>query len=147
MTCQLHPFILKSYMPQPHLPRHHYKLFFVFPHRRYHLISLVPTRLLISTSFSWNRSLTRCMWAEQAVCFDPWPTREDYLQTDAFLNLVMVEREEYPHTLQRKTTGRGANSKVVRETAGWTRPCLTLGTSTSASIIYHTTWWVGVTVE
>ena len=34
--------------------------------------------------------------------------------------------------LQRKATV-GATSKVVRETAGWTRPDLTLGTSTSAS--------------
>ena len=34
--------------------------------------------------------------------------------------------------LQRKATG-GATSKVVRETAGWTRSDLTLGTSTSAS--------------
>ena len=28
VTYQLHPFVLKSYMPQPHLPRHRYKLFF-----------------------------------------------------------------------------------------------------------------------
>ena len=34
--------------------------------------------------------------------------------------------------LQWKAT-RGATSEVVRETAGWTRPDLTLGTSTSAS--------------
>ena len=34
--------------------------------------------------------------------------------------------------LQRKAIG-GATSKVVRETAGWTRSDLTLGTSTSAS--------------
>ena len=62
----------------------------------------------------------------------------DYLQTNAFPDLVVVEREEYPHALQRKAT-RGATSKVVRETAGQTRPGLTLGTSTSASTIYHTT--------
>ena len=37
-----------------------------------------------------------------------------------------------PHALQRKATG-GGTSEVVRETAGWTRPGLTLGTSTSAS--------------
>ena len=34
--------------------------------------------------------------------------------------------------LQRKATGR-ATSELVRETAGWTRPDLTLGTSISAS--------------
>ena len=48
---QLHPFILKSYMPWLHLPRHRYELFFVLPHCRYNLISLVLTRLHISTSF------------------------------------------------------------------------------------------------
>ena len=147
MTCQLHLFILKSYMPQPHLPHHRYELFFVSLYRRYNLISLIPTWLSISTSFFWSRSPTRCMRAKQAICFDPWPTREDYLQTNAFPNLVVVEQEEYSHTLQKKATGEGAMSKVVKETASWTRPCLTLGTSTSASIIYHTTRWVGVTAE
>ena len=28
VTYQLHPFVSKSYMPQPHLPHHHYELFF-----------------------------------------------------------------------------------------------------------------------
>ena len=70
----------------------------------------------------------------------------DYLQTNAFPNLVVVEREEYPHALQRKAT-RGATSKVVRETAGRTRPGLTLGTSTSASTIHPTPWWVRMTEE
>ena len=41
----------------------------------------------------------RRIWAEQAVCFDSWLTREDYLQTNAFPNLVVVQREEYPHVL------------------------------------------------
>ena len=62
----------------------------------------------------------------------------DYLQTNAFPDLVVVGREEYPHALQRKAT-RGVTSKVVRGTAGRMRPGLTLGTSTSASTIYHTT--------
>ena len=133
-------------MPWPHLPRHHYELFFVSPHYHYNLISLVPTRPSISTSSFWSKSPTRCMWAEQAVCFDSRLTREDYLQTNTFPNLMVVEWEEYLHTL-RKATGGGVTSKVVRETAGWTRLCLTLGTSTSASIIHHTTRWVGVTAE
>ena len=59
-------------------------------------------------------------------------SRKDYLQINAFPDLVVVEQEEYPHALQRKATG-GATSEVVRETAGWTRPGLTLGTSTPAS--------------
>ena len=69
MTYQLHLFVLKSYMPRLHLPRHCYELFFASLHRRYNVISLVPTRLHISTSFFWNRSPTRRMWAK-AVCFD-----------------------------------------------------------------------------
>ena len=39
------------------------------------------------------------MWAKQAVYFDPRLTREDYLQTNAFPNLVVIEQEEYPHAL------------------------------------------------
>ena len=69
VTYQLHPFILKSYMPRLHLPRHRYELFFVSPHCRYNLISLVPTWLHISTSSFWNRSPTHRMWAK-TVCFD-----------------------------------------------------------------------------
>ena len=146
MTCQLYPFILKSYIPQPYLPCHRYKLFFISPHYYYNLTSLVSTWLFISTSFFWSSSLTRHMWAKQIVCFDPRPTREDYLKTNAFLNLVLVEQKEHPHALQ-KATREGATSKVVKETVGWTRPCLTLGMSTSASIIHHTIQWVGVTAE
>ena len=41
-------------------------------------------------------------------------SRKDYLQINAFPDLVVVEREEYPHALQRKATGGGATSKVVR---------------------------------
>ena len=61
VTYQLHSFVLKSYMPQPHLLRHRYELFFVSPPRRYNLISLVPTRPSISTSSFWSRSPTRHM--------------------------------------------------------------------------------------
>ena len=64
--------------------------------------------------------------------------RKDYLQTNAFLNLVVMEREEYPHAPQTKATGGRAMSKVVRKMAGWTRPYQTLETLTSASIIHHT---------
>ena len=49
---------------------------------------------------------------------------------------MVVEQEEYPHTLQKKATG-GATSKVVRKTAGQMRPGLTLGTSILASTIYY----------
>ena len=62
----------------------------------------------------------------------------DYLQTNAYPNLVVVEQEECFCTLQRKAT-RGATSKMVRETAGRTLPGLTLEMSISASTIYHTT--------
>ena len=58
VTCQLHLFILKSYMPWSHLPCHRYELFFVLPHRRYKLISPVPTRLSISTSSLWKLTPT-----------------------------------------------------------------------------------------
>ena len=57
------------------------------------------------------------MWAEQVVCFDPRLTREDYLQTSAFSNLVVMEWEEHPYAL-RKAIRREAMSKMVRETAG-----------------------------
>ena len=62
---------------------------------------------------------------------DCWLARKDYLQISAFPDLVVVEREGALHALQRKATGR-AVSKVVKETAGWMWPDLTLGTSTSA---------------
>ena len=128
MTCQLHPFILKSYIPQLHLPCHCYELFFVLSHCCYNLISLVSTQPSISISFFWSRSLIRCMWAKQAVCFDPRLMREDYLQTTAFPNLVVVEREECPYALQRKATGERATSKVVRkrlagENQAWLLEC------------------------
>ena len=146
MTYQLHLFIIKSYMPQPHLSRHCYELFFVLPHYYCNLISLVPTWLSINTNSFWSRNSTYRMWAKQAVSFDSRLIREDYLQINVFSNLVLVEREEHPHSLRKATEG-GATNKVVRETADWTRSCLTLGISTSASIIHHTTQWVEVTVE
>ena len=114
VTYQLHLFVLKSYIPQPHLPRYRYELFFVPPYCCYNLIPLVLTRPSISTSFLWSRSSTRRMWAKYAVCFDPWLTRKDYLQTNLFPNLVVMERKEYLHALQRKATGGGATSKVMR---------------------------------
>ena len=45
------------------------------------------------------------------------PRVVDYLQTNVFLDLVVVEQEECPHALQKKAT-REATSKVIRETAG-----------------------------
>ena len=41
------------------------------------------------------------MWAKQVVCFDPRLTKKDYLQTNAFPNLVVVEQGEYSHALQK----------------------------------------------
>ena len=43
--------------------------------------------------------------------------RKDYLQINAFLDLVMVEWEGYSYALKRKAI-RGATSEVVREIAG-----------------------------
>ena len=43
----------------------------------------------------------------------------DYLQTNIFPDLVMVEQKEYSHALQKKTI-REVMSKVVREIAGRT---------------------------
>ena len=137
VTGQLHLSLL-------HRPR--YELFFKSSYCYYNLISLVLTRPPISTSSFWSRSSMRRMWAKQAVCFDLWLTRKDYLQINAFLDLVVMKQEECPHALQRKAT-RGVTSKVVSETAGRTQPSLTLGTSILASTIHHTTWWVGVTAE
>ena len=110
-------FILKSYMLRPHLLCHRYELFFILAHCRYNLISLVPTRPLINTSSFWSRSSTRHIWVNQAIRFDLWLTRKDYLQISAFPNLVVVEREEHLHAIRKATRG-GAMSKVVRETAG-----------------------------
>ena len=69
VTYQLYPFVLKFYMPRLYLPCHRYELFFISPYCHYNLISLVPTRLHISTNSFWNRSSTRRIWAE-AVRFD-----------------------------------------------------------------------------
>ena len=57
------------------------------------------------------------MWAKYAIRFDPRLTREDYLQTNAFSNLVVVEQEEYHYTLQKAIGGKATN-KIIRETAG-----------------------------
>ena len=64
--------------------------------------------------------------------------KADYLQTNAFPDLVVVEQKECPRALQRKAT-REVTSKVVRKTAGQTRPGLTFGMSTSVLTIHHTT--------
>ena len=40
--------------------------------------------------------------------------RKDYMQTNTFPNLVVVEREEYLYALQRNVTGGGVTSKVMR---------------------------------
>ena len=114
VTYQLPLFVLKSYMPQPYLHHPRYEFFFVLLYRRYNFISPVPTWLPISTSFFWSRSPTCCMWVKQAVCFEFWLIRKNYLQINVFSNLVVVERKEYPHILQRKAIGGGATSKVVR---------------------------------
>ena len=74
VTYQLHLFVLKSHMSWLHLHRHRYKLFFVPSYYRYNLIPLVLTWLHISTSFFWNRSPMRRMWAE-AIRFDRWLTK------------------------------------------------------------------------
>ena len=105
MTYQLHTSLLYCLC---------YELFFTPPYRCYNLILFVPTWPSISTSFFGSRSFTRRIWAKQVVCFNLQLMRKDYLQTNAPLNLVVIEQEEYPHALQRKATGRGAMSKVVR---------------------------------
>ena len=106
VTYQLHPSLLQH-------PR--YELFFIPSHCRYKLIPLVLTWPSISTSFFWSRSPMLCIWAaKQAVCFDPWLTRKNYLQTNTFPNLVVVEQKDCPYALWRKATGKGATSKLVR---------------------------------
>ena len=65
-------------------------------------------------------------------------SRKNYLQTNAFSNLVVVEQEDYLHALQKKITKR-AMSKLVKETTGWTQSGLTIETSTSAST--KPFWW------
>ena len=84
-----------------------------------------------------------CKQSPMMVFAQRWITSKilrvtDYLQINAFPDLVLVEQEECPRTLQKKAT-KGATSKVVRETADRTRPRLTFGTLTSVSTIHHTT--------
>ena len=64
--------------------------------------------------------------------------RKDYLQINTFPDLVVVERERYLHVLYKKAI-REATSEVVRETASWTRPGLTLRMSTQA--FTRLFWW------
>ena len=61
VTYQLHLFVLKSYMLQPHLPCNHYELFFIPSYYCYNLIPLIPTRLPINNSSFWSKSLMRRM--------------------------------------------------------------------------------------
>ena len=104
------------------LHRLRYELFFTPSHRCYNLISLVPTWPPISTSSFWSRSPTRCrLLADQRLSSWWWWSEGEFL------------------TFYKGKPLRGATSEVVRETAGRTRPGLTLGTSTSASTIHHTT--------
>ena len=93
-------------------------------------------RCIVATTssplYQLGHQLALALSGEEVLCI------ADYLQTNTFPDLVVVEREEYSHALQKKAT-RGATSKVVRRTAGQMRPGLTLGMLTSASTIYHTT--------
>ena len=93
----------------------------------YHCI--VATTSFLSYRLVHQSTLT--LFGAEVLCV------ADYLQTNAFLDLVVVEREECPRALQKKAT-KGATNKVVRETTGRMRLGLTLGTSTSALTIYHT---------
>ena len=42
---------------------------------------------------------------------------KDYLQINAFLDLVVMEQEEKPHALQKKAIER-ATSEVIKKTTG-----------------------------
>ena len=107
-----------------------YELFFTPSHHCYNLISLVPTWPPISTSFFWSRSSTcRRLLADQRLSSWWWWSKRSFL------------------TFYKGKSLRGATSEVVKETAGRTRLGLTLETTTSASTIYHTTQWVGVTAK
>ena len=87
---------------QTYLLCHSYKFFFTLPHSCYNLILLEPTCLPISTSFSWNKSFMYYIWAKQAVCFNCRLTKKDYLQINAFPDLMVIKQEEYPHALLKK---------------------------------------------
>ena len=71
--------------------------------------SLVIERLLLPSSKRLRLEVLRVLRKLEYKL-----SRKDYLQINAFPNLVVVEQEECPHALQRKATGRGAMSKVVR---------------------------------
>ena len=121
MTYQLHPLIYIAFALNSFL---------------YHCIIII----ILSISYQLGHQSTLALFGAEVLRV------ADYLQTNVFPDLVIVEREEYLYALQRKAIG-GAMSKVVKETAGKTWPGLTLETSTSASTIHHTTRWVGVTAE
>ena len=110
MTYQLHLFILKSYMPQPHLPHHRYELFFISPYCRYNLIFLDQLSHQSALALSGAEVLRiACKPNKQFTLILGSPEK-----TIAFSNLAVVKREECPHALQRKATGKRATSKVVR---------------------------------
>ena len=112
------------------LHRLRFELFFTPLHRRYKLISFVPTWPSISTSSFWSRSPTHCgLLVDQRFSSWWWWSEGDILM---FYKGKLL---------------RGATSEVIRETAGRTRPGLTLRTSTSASTIHHTTRWVWMMAE
>ena len=60
--------------------------------------------------------LEKKSYASTESLLDRRLSRKDYLQINAFPDLVVVEREGNPHALQRKATG-GATSEVVRKTS------------------------------
>ena len=87
----------------------------------YHLIVNLNSSLLYQLGYQLALALFRIEALRVAY----------YLQTNAFPNLVKVKQEKYLYVLQKKAT-RETTSEVVKETAGRTRPSLTLETSTSA---------------
>ena len=82
----------------------------------------------ISTSSFWKRSPTCLTEPRPSSLLDAGSREKTTYRSAPFPSGGGGARD----ALQRKATG-GATSEVVRETAGWTRPDLTLGTSTSAS--------------
>ena len=117
------------------------------PHRRYSHTDSATTSYTLALALSGAEVL--CVAYEPSqIKQNAWAqVHGDYLQINAFPDLVVVEREENPHALQRKATG-GATREVVRETAGWTRSGLTLGTSTSDSTRpVFPVWWKQQKVE
>ena len=91
----------------------------------YNLLSyrLEYNLLYISTSSFWSRCSMRLTEPSRL-------TRKDYLQISAFLNLVVVQRKGSLRSIKSHWRSHKWSGE---KTAGWTRPGLTFGTSTSAS--------------